>query len=612
VKYPDLTKYDEIFFDTETTGLDWWKDTVFGVSISAADRDWYWDIRREPEALSWLREEIPRVKRLAAHHAKFDWHFARELGIHFPEGRVVCTMIRAALIDEHRLTYDLDSLGKDCVGVGKDTSIYQELADLFGGKPTKHAQIANLPRAPVAMAARYAKQDTRTGLMLLRWQEDQIERQDLGRVHDLEMRLLPAIVRMEHGGVRVDVSRAERAVVEIDKRAREGQKALDRMAGFPVNPNPSSSIHKLFDPKESRDAAGNKIWTLNDGTIALPTDAGKASIDAACLRRMKHPAAAGILDLRKMLKARDTFLKGHVLGNHHDGVIHANINQTKSEGDVGTGTGRLSINGPALQQIPKRDKDMAAIVRAVFVPDYDQDWVCNDWAQMDFRIFAHYVNDADMLQMYRDDPTTDFHQLTAGMTGLPRSPRFAGDPNAKQINLGLVFGMGQGTLAEEMGLPFTIEPNGRGGTWKKPGPEAEQVFETYHANVHGVRDLLRDASSVAKSRGYVKTAMGRRIRFPRGMFVHKAGGLIFQGTAADALKIKLVELDQYMQTLDGDARLLLNVHDEFDHSIAPHRKDIREEINHIVTQFGPGDVLPLRVPVLTDQGIGPDWHEASK
>jgi DNA polymerase-1 len=614
MKFPRLPDFDLVALDTETTGLKWWQHQIFGVSISAGERDYYWDVRREPKVLDWLRDEVPHVRRLCAHNAKYDWHFCRERGIFFPEDRTICTMIRAALIDEHRLTYDLDSLGKDCVGIGKDERIWQELADMFGGKPTKHAQIDNLRRAPVELAGRYAKRDTRTCINLARWQDTKIAEQELGRVHALEMELLPVIVRMEQGGVRVDVDRAERAVHDIDRRAVTLQRELDELAGFPVNPNPSGSIHRLFQPVKVTGPDGSEYWQACDGTPLEATDAGKPSLDADALRTIKHPAAGKILTLRKLLKARDTFLKGHVLSNHDDGVIHANINQTKSEGDVGTGTGRLSINDPALQQIPKRDKDMAAIVRAVFIPDDEEsDWVCNDWAQMDFRVFSHYVNDQHILEMYDRDPDTDFHTLAAGLTGLPRSPRFAGDPNAKQINLGLVFGMGKGKLAQEMGLPYTVEPNGRGGTWLKPGPEAEDVFTRYHSAIPGVGDLLRDASAVAKARGFVKTAMGRRIRFPRGQFTHKAGGLIFQGTAADCLKVKLVELDAYLRSeADSGARLLLNVHDEFDHSIPKGRQDIRDEINRIVTRFGPGDRIPLRVPVRTDQGIGPDWWEASK
>lgn len=615
--FPRLRDYPVIACDTETTGLTWWKDTIFGIAISTPEQDYYWDVRKEPEVLDFLREEMPQARRVVNHHVKFDWHFLREARIHLPNDRTECTMIRAALIDEHRLTYDLDSVAKDCIGFGKDTSIYQELADLFGGKPTKNAQMPNLPRAPVSITGRYAKLDTKAALRLWMWQEEQIEKQGLRRVHDVEMQLLPVIVRMEQYGVRVDTGAAERAADTLDRKVRESQRELDRMAGFAVNPNPSGSIHKLFEPKEHRGPDGSKMFLLNDGTIAMPSDSGaKASIDADCLRRMKHPAAEMILRLRKMIKARDTFLRGHVLGNHHDGLIHANINQTKSEGDVGTGTGRLSINGPALQQIPKRDKDMAAIVRAVFIPYGGCQWVCNDWAQMDFRVFSHYVRNTEILEMYRRDPDTDFHSLAAGLTGLPRSARFAGDPNAKQINLGLVFGMGQGTLAQEMGLPFTIEPNGRGGTWVKPGPEAEAVFERYHSSIPGVRDLLKDASSVAKSRGHVCTALGRRIRFPRGMFVYKAGGLIFQGTAADCLKVKLIELDQFFEAQDAHireagARLVLNVHDEFDWMLPEGCDHLKEEVNRIVTAFGPEDRIPLRVPIRTDQGVGENWHTAS-
>lgn len=614
MKFPRLTDYDLVAYDTETTGLLWWKDRIFGVSISVADRDWYWDIRKTPEAVEWLREEIPRVKRLCAHNAKFDWHMSRELGIRFPEGRVDCTMIRAALIDEHLVSYDLDYLGKKYLGAGKDTDIYARLADLFGGKPTKHAQAPNLQRAPTNLVGPYACRDTRVCYDLCRWQDREIATQDLGQVENLEKRLLPCIVRMEEGGVRVNTPQADKAVVELGRKIETGQRQLNSLAGFPVNVNPSGSIHQLFEPKEQRDAAGNKTFVLNDGTIAEPTESGgKACLDANCLRRMKHPAAAMILSLRKMVKAKDTFLSGHVLSNHHNGIIHANFNQTKSDNDAGTGTGRLSVNSPALQQIPARDKDMAAIVRAVFVPDIGGEWVCNDWAQMDFRVFAHYVNDREIIERYAADPNTDFHALAASLTGLPRSPRFAGDPNAKQINLGLVFGMGKGRLAQEMGLPFTIEPNNRGGTWIKPGPEAEAVFDKYHGAIPGIGALLSNASSVAKSRGFVRTVAGRKIRFPKGMFTHKAGGLIFQGSAADALKIKIVELDSYIQSIRGTgARFLLNVHDEFDFSIPPDRADIRGEISKIVTAFGPSNEVSFRVPIVTDQGIGSNWYEASK
>jgi DNA polymerase I-like protein with 3'-5' exonuclease and polymerase domains len=233
---------------------------------------------------------------------------------------------------------------------------------------------------------------------------------------------------------------------------------------------------------------------------------------------------------------------------------------------------------------------------------------------MDFRIFAHYVKNPKVLTTYANDPNTDFHQLCADITGLPRSPRFAGDPNAKQINLGLVFGMGQGKLAAEMGLPYTIETDNRGKEWLRPGQQATDVFNTYHSNVQGVKEMLENATAVAKSRGFVRTIMGRHIRFPKGMFTHKAGGLIFQGSAADALKVKIIQLDSYYEEAKGDkGYLCLNVHDEFDSIVPRGRDDVRMEVSRIVTDFHSEDQpIKFRVPIVTDQGFGANWWEACK
>jgi len=605
-KFPNISECRYISYDTETTGLSWWKDKVFGVSICTPDGEgYYFDIRKDEEALRFLRSEIPKCRKIVCHNAKFDWHMSREIGIIFPDDRIDDTMLRAALIDEHLLTYDLDSLGNKYIKIGKDTKIYEELSEIFGGKPTKSAQIPNLSRAPHNLVAKYAIQDATTTLKLWEWQEEEIDRQNIHNVCELERRLLPVLVDMERYGVRIDVDRTEIAIKEIDQQCETTQKKLNQLAGFDVNPNPSNSIKALFKPRFVDDR-----WVLIDGTVAPSTDKGGVSIDSTVLRTMKHPAAGLILKLRKMIKTRDTFLKGHILNHHNNGVVHANFNQTKSDNDLGTSTGRLSANNPALQQIHKRDVEIASIVRSLFLPDEHHVWVCNDWAQMDFRVFAHYVNDKRILEIYEKNPDTDFHKLASDLTGLPRSPRFTGDANAKQINLGLVFGMGQGRLAAEMGLPYTVEVSASGREYIKPGEEATRVFEKYHEAIPGVQDLLKNVASIARSRGYVKTIYGRRIRFPKGQHTHKAAGLIFQGSAADALKLKLIELHNYLKSTNSEARLLLNVHDEFDVSVPVDRDDIKKEISRIVTEFN--DEIKFRVPIRTDQGVGENWWEASK
>jgi DNA polymerase I-like protein with 3'-5' exonuclease and polymerase domains len=608
-EYPDLSQFPYFAIDTETTGLKWWErdNKIFGFSISTPDgKDYYYDIQKEPKSIEWIRDNLKRYKGIViAQNAKFDAHFFWEChGIQLPN--LDDTMTRAALIDEHLWSYGLDNLGQKYIGVGKMDNILEELARIFGGKPNRK-QMENLHRAPYELVSKYAKQDTRVTLDLWEWQTKEIIKQDLGKVADLERRLLPVLVRMERGGIRINVSGAEKAVDTITESVKRYQDQLNEMAGFPVNPNPSGSISQLFNPRQE-----GKNWVLCDGTIADVTEGGKASINADVLRRMKHPCAEIILKLRKLIKTRDTFLKGHLLGYQHNSYIHANFNQTKSDNDLGTGTGRLSCNNPALQQIHKRDTDTAAIVRSLFLPDIGQDFVCNDWAQMDFRVFAHYVNNPTINARYFEDPDMDFHQLVSDMTGIPRKPGHSGGANAKQINLGLIFGQGAGSIAQDMGLPYTVETGYKGKEYLKPGDEAAEVFENYHRAVPGVRDLLRNASSIAKARGYVKTIIGRKIRFPGGQFTHKAGGLIFQGSAADALKVKLIELDNYLESTGSDSRILMNVHDEFDTSIEKGRDDIRANINRIVTGFGKGDEINFRVPIRTSQGVGANWWEACR
>lgn len=611
MSFPDI-RGRIVAYDTEATGLKWWTDRVFGFSIAVSRTEgYYWDIRRHPEAWEWWREECKYARLIVAHNFKYDYHISRESGVTMSIDNGNCTVVRAALIDEHRLTYNLDSLGKDCIGVGKTQDIWPRLAEMFGGKPTLNAQIMNLPKAPESLVASYAIPDATTCFGLWEWQEAEIAKQGLEKVHDLERRLMPVIIRMEKRGVPVDVEETERAIKRIDDIAKREQHELDQMAGFATNPNPSSSIHKLFVP-ENRGTTEKPEWYSNCGTRLTTTDAGKASLDADALRAMKHPAAKKILMVRKLLKTRDTFMKGHILGHHHNGIIHANYNQTKSDNDLGTGTGRFSINEPALQQIHKRDKEIAAIVRSLFLPFEGQDWLCADWGQFEQRWFGHYARNATIIETYRENPRADFYQTVSNLTGIPRDAQYAGDgKNTKQLTLGSIFGMSAGRMAEECGLPFTIEKGRNGREWKRPGPEAEELFAKFYGAVPGIREFLDGASSVAKQRGYVITAGGRHIRFPGGHSTHKAGGLILQGSAGDALKQKMIELDAEFE--GTETQLMLCVHDENDFSAPRGDMRISKRIEEIYTDFSSaGAAIKCRIPITCDVGRGANWWQACK
>lgn len=606
--FPRIDYVERLAIDTETTGLKWWEDRLFGISIAVPQFSGYWDVRTNPAVIDWLNDLIRenRVGIWTNHNIKFDYHFLREAGVVLPPDRIDCTMVRAALINEHEPTYALDFLARKYCGQKKEDEIYGELAKLFGGRATRNAQMPNLHRAPESLVAKYAIQDAVVALALDAWQETEIDRQNLHRVHQLERELMPVIIEMEEGGVRVDVEQAEVAVRGLTKSIDDSQRHLNILAGFEVNPNPSGSIAQLFQPKLGDD----NEWYLNDGTKANKTDGGKASIDADCLRRMKHPAARMILDLRKMLKTRDTFLKGHILGHQHDGVIHCNYNQTKNDAEAGTGTGRLSITNPALQQIPSRDVAIKSLVRPIFKADYGAEWLGLDWSQFEFRVANHYGQVPAILKAYEENPDLDFHQLVSDMTGIPRNAQYAGGPSSKAINLGLAFNMGSGRLAQECGLPYTEEEGPNGNVYLKAGPEAMELFEKYHTANPGMRNNAIKASGIAKQRGYVHSIMDRHIRFPGGQFVHKASGLIYQATSADCMKVKLIELHRHLKEREC-GRLLLTVHDEVGISLDKDRRAEAEEIAKIYTTFdGVSCPIKLRVPITCDWGIGEDWFAA--
>lgn len=604
---PELSKYPYAAVDFETTGLNWLTDKAYMVSVATPDnKQWWVDLEKDPEGLRWAQTEIPKIKKPIFHNVKFDLHFGREKGIHIDPAKAHCTIVRMALLNEHLRQYDLDFLGTKFLGEGK-VGIIEKLAEMFGGRATKNVQMKNLYHAPRPFAGKYANGDTKLTLKLFEWQEPQLVAEELESVYQLERDLFPVLLDLEHRGVRVDIERAEKAVEAMTDRIEYSQRGLNKIAGFDMNVDSPKDRLKAFNPR-MRDGK----WYTNKGELLASTETGQPSFNQDTLKNLKDPRAELMLKIRKFTKLRDTFLLGHVLGSQHNGRVHTTFNQTKNEG-YGTGTGRLSSSNPNLQQIHKRDEEVAPIVRSLFLPEPGQQWVCRDWSQMDFRIFAHYVNQPDINARYKKDPETDFHQLVSEMAGIPRTAKDAIKQkvkgNAKQINLGLVFGMGDGKLAAEMGLPYHTK-KGRGGKeYLVPGPEAEELFEKYHKEIPGIKSLLQKAASVAKSRGYVKTILGRRLRFPGGEFTYKAGGLIFQGSAADALKYKMVEVWNLLKDTDG--RLMLNVHDEMDMSLPIDDKLTDPQVERIMSDFQ-GEPFNLRIPIRSDVGFGPNWWEACK
>lgn len=603
--FPELHRFPYFSFDTETTGMTM-EDRVFGFSISTPDgMDYYWDIRDQPEsvhAFNCAMQEYTGT--LAMHNLPFDYKMGTLSNFIIPLRQCVDTVVRACLINEHEMAYSLDYLAKKyCKSFKKGDELYSELAKLFGGRATKNVQMKNISKAPASVVAPYAKGDTRSTLELYEWQLKEIERQGLQSIVNFEQSITPHLIKTQMRGIRVDIPAAEKAVGELHGVCKHLQKQLDDIAGFKCNPQPGKSMAKLFEPKW-RDGR----WWANDGTPLEETGSGNFSLNADALRLMSHPAAKVILELRSMIKTRDTFLMGHVLESAVNGRVYPSINQTKGD-EGGTGTGRLSYTTPALQQIPDRNKKVASIVKPIFLPEEGHSWVDADMASFEVRVFAHLVGTKDIVDAYLADPETDFHQYVSELTGLPRNATYSGEPNAKQLNLSMIFNQGNGTTAEKMEMPWSWESfipqdskDGKEIVYKKAGPEAMAVIGKYHDKLPGVQKLAKGCKAKAEERGYIFTRYGRHLRFPRGYKSYKASGLLIQATSADENKRNWAIINEALDGTGGE--MLLNTHDSYSLSLPIGEEEkLARQVKEMIEQD-----RGLRVPLILEvQHPGENW-----
>ena len=419
-----------IALDTETTGLKYPQDRAFGVSLHNGRRGLYIDLRTDRGAARQLARDLQKVNRIVCHNALFDIKMLCAAGINAPLEKFECTMTRAGLINEHEHSYSLDALAEKHLGERKDTDIYDEMAAMFGGRATRAVQMPRIAQAPADIVARYAVRDAELTLLLWQWQEQEIERQGIRRIVEFERSLIPTFARATMRGIRVDTDRAEEAAASLTPLIDELKQKLDRAAGGDFNPNSSPQVRALFQP-QYRDG---EWWS---GPVMLEkTKKGQPSIDANALRRLAQyrDEAKWIMEYRSLVKTRDTFLLGHVVGHAYRGRVYPTINQGKSE-HGGTGTGRLSYQEPAMQQIPSRNKKVAAIVKPCFLPEEGQKWLDCDESSFEVRVFASLIRSPEIIKRYKEDPATDFHQAVADLTGLPRNASYNGEPNAKQLNL---------------------------------------------------------------------------------------------------------------------------------------------------------------------------------
>jgi len=603
--YPNLSRYPRFAYDTETTGLRYPIDKAFACSIAVpGGESYYYDFRREPKAIDWLNDQfavLPKQTRVICHNAPFDACMSATAGVTIPLELLDDTVIRACLVNEHEATVFPWNKGRKPGGYSLDYLCKKYLKR--GKLEIDIEEIANLPYEEVKA---YAVDDAILTLALWEYQETQIEKMALERIEKLERDTMPVIIQSQMDGIRVDLKETERAMESMTPHIAKLQSDMDGLAGWQFNVNSSKQMIKLFDPTKT-----DHGWWVGKMKIG-ETDKGAPSFKKEYLEELADydPRARLVTDIRSALKTRDTFLAKHILEHAIGDRVFPTINQTVRE-TGGTKWGRLSYVEPAMQQIPSRDKVTAAIVKPCFLPDDGQVWLDYDLASFEVRVFAALVGmyNQYLVRLYQKNPTLDFHQTVADLTGLKRNAEYGGEPNAKQLNLSMIFSQGAGATANKMGLQTTdAEFEDEWGDkikYQRAGDDAYRIIDLYHSKVRGVRQLAKRAKEISEARGYLRTKFGRHIRFPKKYRSYKASGILIQATSADLNKENWCIIDE---ALDNRGRIVLNTHDSYSMSVdEDHVLGVMGDVRGAVEREF------LGVPLLLDlNGVGRNWWSALK
>lgn len=408
------------------------------------------------------------------------------------------------------------------------------------------------------------------------------ERDQHKLMFDIEMPLAGVLAEMELSGFRIDTEGLSRYSDMLGKLENEAQERIFVFAGTEFNVNSPKQLSEVLFDKLMIPAPGKKTKT-------------GYSTNAEVLEKLRpyHPIIEEILEYRKVAKLKSTYADGLVKAADEDGRVRTNFKQT------GTATGRLSSTEPNLQNIPIRT-ELGRELRHYFLPE-NKDYLLldADYSQIELRILADISKDENMISAFLSGE--DIHTSTASAVfGVPLGSVTAEQrKRAKAVNFGIVYGIGAFSLASDLGISMA---------------KAKQYIESYLASYPGVSDYLKNVVKEAYANGYVTTTLGRRRYIPELAGQNKnlknfgervAMNSPIQGTAADIIKIAMINVARRLRESGYDARLILQVHDEL--LIEAHR-DCADKVAEIL-QSEMENAADLAVPLIAEVSVGENWYD---
>ena len=573
-------------FDTETSSLDAHQAEIVGLSfaIETGEAAYVPLAHRYPG----VPEQLDRDAALAAirplledeslakigQHGKYDLHVLANHGIAM-RGYRHDTMLASYVWNSTATRHDMDSLAQKYLGY--TTIKYEDVA----GKGAKQIGFADVD---LDRATEYAAEDADVTLRLHQVLQAKLAGVPaLQRVYDeIEMPLVPVLARMEARGIRIDAQRLREQTQQLKRRMHEITTRAHELVGHGFS---------LDSPKQLQVVLYEELKL--PVLAKTPTGQPSTNEDAISDLAEQHELPRLILDYRAAAKLANTYTeKLPEQINPRTGRVHTSFHQAIAQ------TGRLSSTDPNLQNIPIRTEDGRRI-RAAFVPEPGFVLLAADYSQIELRIMAHLSEDEGLLRAFRDG--LDVHRATAAEVFGVEPDHVSGDQRraAKAINFGLMYGMSAFGLAKQIGV-------GRG--------EAQDYVNRYFHRYPGVRAFMDRIREQAKRDGYVETVFGRRLYLneihsrnaaQRAGAERAAINAPMQGTAADIIKRAMLAVDAWLGDR-GDARMLLQVHDELVFEVRP---EAVEELTDGLRRRMMG-AAELRVPLDVGIGAGANWDEA--
>lgn len=578
-----LSKAKSFAVDTETSSLNVHEAKLTGMSFCIqAKKAWYVMMpKNEEEKQTILNDfkpvlENPDIMKIGQ-NIKYDMLVLRNYGIEI-QGELFDTMIAHYLLHpelRHNMNFMAETmLNYQCISI----------ESLIGKKGKNQKSMDDVPLEDIRD---YAAEDADITLQLKEKLEPELKSSGLSDLFsEVECPLIYVLADMEFVGVHLDVDQLNSYAEKLSAELESIEKRIVELTGHEFNiSSPKQLGEILFDRLKITDKppkTKTKQYSTSEETLQKLSD--------------KHPVIQEILEFRSVKKLLSTYVEAlPKLINPETGKIHTSFNQTVAA------TGRLSSNNPNLQNIPIREERGREIRKAFTASDEEHVFLSADYSQIELRLMAHMSQDKHMLEAFQNEDT-DIHAATAAkvfkvdVSEVTREQR----SKAKTANFGIIYGISAFGLSQRLNIPRT---------------EAKTLIDDYFESFPGVKQYMDACIEKARKEEYVETIMGRK-RFladinsrngvVRGMAERNAINAPIQGSAADIIKVAMINIYKRILKEGLAARLNLQVHDELNFECPVSEKEKLAEI----VKYEMENAVHLSVPLTVDLGIGRNWLEA--